>query len=76
MHVKQASHLVVSVERTSEAEPVAAVPDRLARRHMLGRDRAAALALTTDGGRAVLAVAAKNAARVERLRAALAGLGC
>ena len=34
--------LVVSVERTSEAEPVAPVLDRLAQRHMVGRDRAAA----------------------------------
>ena len=67
--------LVVSVERTSEAEPVAPVLDRLARRHMVGRDRAAALAATADGARAVLAVGAKDAARIERLRAALAGQG-
>ena len=69
--------LVVSVERTSEAEAVAAVLDRLARRHMVegGRDFAAALAVTADGTRAVLAVAAKDAARVGRLRAALAGRG-
>jgi hypothetical protein len=38
--------LVVSVERTSEAEPVAPVLDPLAQRHMVGRDRAAALAAT------------------------------
>ena len=67
--------LVVSVERTNEAEAVAVVLDRLARRHMLGRDRAAALAATADGARAVLAVAAKDAARIGRLRAALAGTG-
>ena len=67
--------LVVSVERTSEGEAVAAVLDRLARRHMVegGRDFAAALAVTADGARAVLAVAAKDAVRVDRLRAALAG---
>ncbi len=69
--------LVVSVERTSEAEPVAAVLDRLARRHMGGGggDFAAALAVTADGARAVLAIGANDAARVARLRAALAGTG-
>ncbi len=67
--------LVVSVERTGEAEPVAAAFDRLARRHMVGRDRAAALVVTGDGARAVLAVAAKDAPSVARLRAALAGMG-
>ena len=66
--------LVVSVERTSEGEAVAAVLDRLARRHMLGCDRAAALAVTADGARAALAVGAKDVAVVEHLRAALAGL--
>ena len=64
--------LVVSVERTSEAEAVAAVLDRLARRHMGAGDSAAALAATLDGARAVLAVGAKDPARIERLRAALA----
>ena len=69
--------LVVSVERTGEAEPVAAVLDRLARRHMGGggADFAAALAVTANGAGAVLAVGAKDAARVGRLRAALAGMG-
>jgi hypothetical protein len=67
--------VVFFVERTGEAEPVAAVLDRLARCHMLGRDRAVALAVTADGARAVLAVGAKDAAYVERLRAALAGTG-
>ena len=68
---------VASVERTSEDEPVAAVLDRLARRHTVegGRDFAAALAVTADGARAVLAVAAKDAERIGRLRAALAGKG-
>ena len=66
---------MVSVERTSEAESVAALLDRLARRHVVGRDRAAALAATTDGSRAVLAVGAEDTAHGERLRAALAGTG-
>ena len=67
--------LVVSVERTSEGEAVAAVLDRLARRNMVGRDCAAALAVTGDGARAVLAVGAEDAADIRRLRAALAGMG-
>ena len=67
--------VVFSVERTSEAEPVALFLDRLARRHMGGADFAAALAVTADGARAVLAVGAKDPARVERLRAALATTG-
>ena len=69
--------VVFSVERTDEAEAVAAVLDRLARRHMVegGRAFAAALAVTGDGTRAVLAVAARDAAQVERMRAALAGTG-
>ena len=67
--------VVFSVERTCGAEPVAAVLDRLARRHMGGGDFAAALAATLDGARAVLAVGAKDPARIERLRAALATVG-
>ena len=67
--------VVFSVERTDEAEAVAAVLDRLARRHMGGGDSAAALAVTLDGARAVLAVGAKDPARIERLRAALATVG-
>jgi hypothetical protein len=67
--------LVVSAERTSKDEHVAAALDRLARRHMLGRDLAAALAATADGVRAVLAMVAKDAPQIERLRAALAGKG-
>ncbi len=66
---------VASVERTSEDEPVAAVLDRLARRHVVGDDYAAALAVTADGARAALAVGAKDAARVARLRAGFAGMG-
>ena len=50
--------VVVSVELTSEAERVVPVLDRLARRHMGGGDFAAALAMTLDGARAVLAVGA------------------
>jgi hypothetical protein len=65
--------LVVSAERTGEDEPIAAALDRLARRHMLGRDLAAALATTADGARAVLAATAKHAADFGHLRAALAG---
>ncbi len=65
----------ISVERTSEVEPVAPVLDLLARRHMVRLDRAAALAATADGARAVLAAAAEDAARIKRLRAALAGSG-
>ena len=68
-------HLVVfSVERTSEAERVAPFLDRLARRQMGGGDFAAAVAATLDGARAVLAVGAKDAALIERLRSTLAGL--
>ena len=67
--------VVLSVERTNDAERVAPVLDRLARRHMGGGDFAAALAATLDGARAVLAVGAKDAAHIERLRAALAGRG-
>ena len=67
--------VVFSVEWTSDAEPVALFLDRLARRHMGGADFAAALAVTADGARAVLAVGAKDPARVERLRAALATTG-
>ncbi|WP_343894523.1 hypothetical protein [Craurococcus roseus] len=67
--------LVVVVERTGEDEHVGLFLDRLARRHMAegGRDFAAALAVTADGARAVLAVAAEDAERIGRLRAAFAG---
>lgn len=40
-----------------------------------GPDFAAALAATLDGARAVLAVGAKDAMRVERLRSGLGGTG-
>src|SRR5690348_1882746 len=62
---------VLTVERTAAGEQVAAVLDRLARREMGGPDFAAALAATLDGASAVLAVAARDATRVERVRSAL-----
>ncbi len=65
--------VVFSIERSSEDERVAPFLDRLARRHMGGDGFAAALAATLDGARAVLAVGAKDPARIERLRAALVG---
>jgi hypothetical protein len=64
---------VLTVERTAAGERIAAVLDQLARREMGGRDFAAALAATLDGAHAALAVAAKDPARIERLRAALLG---
>jgi hypothetical protein len=64
---------VFSVERTAEGERIAAVLDRLARREMGGPGFAAALAATLDGASAVLAVAARDARRVERVRSALGG---
>ena len=64
---------IFTVERTAEDERVAALLDRLARREMGGSGFAAALAATLDGGSAVLAVAAKDARRAERLRTALGG---
>ncbi|MBD0272981.1 MAG: hypothetical protein ICV73_13780 [Acetobacteraceae bacterium] len=67
--------VVFSIERSSEDERVAPFLDRLARHHMGGDGFAAALAATLDGARAVLAVGAKDPARIERLRAALASVG-
>ena len=67
--------LIVSIERTGEDEGVAPVLDRLARHHMGAGGFAAAVAATLDGARAVLAVGAKDPARIERLRAALARVG-
>src|SRR5689334_6051869 len=64
---------VFTFERTAAGEHVAAVLDALARREMGGPDFAAALAATLDGAVAVLAVAAKDGARVERVRSALSG---
>jgi hypothetical protein len=64
---------VFTVERTADGERVAAVLDRLARREMGGSDFAAALAATLDGGSAVLAIAARDATRVNRVRSALGG---
>jgi hypothetical protein len=67
--------LVLSFERTSETEVLAPVLDRLARRHMGEVDFTAALAATLDGARAVLAVGARDAKRLERVRTALVGTG-
>ncbi|MDI3307684.1 MAG: hypothetical protein QJR07_11345 [Acetobacteraceae bacterium] len=64
---------VFTVERTAAGERVAVVLDRLARREMGGPDFAAALAATLDGVSAVLAVVARDARRVERVRSALGG---
>ncbi len=55
--------------------PGAPVLDRQARRHMGGRGCAAALAVTADDALSVLAVGAKDPARLGRMRAALAGMG-
>ncbi len=66
---------VFTVERTAEGERVAAVLDRLARREMGGPEFAAALAATLDGGSAVLAVAGRDATRLERVRSGLGGAG-
>jgi len=65
--------LVFSVERTSEAEALVPILDRLARRVMDAPDLAAALAATLDGNRAVLAVSATDPKRLERVRAELTG---
>lgn len=62
---------LLTLERTEKGEQVAAVLDRLARREMATPGFAAALAATLDGGRAVLAVAVRDARRAERIRAAL-----
>jgi hypothetical protein len=66
---------VFSTERTSEDERAAPVLHRLARHHMGAGGFAAALAVTLDGARAAFAVGAKDPARIERLRAALARVG-
>lgn len=71
--------LLVSAERTREGEAVAPVLARLARRFAASggaQDCAAALAVTADGSRAALAVGARDPARLGRLRAALAAVGC
>jgi hypothetical protein len=68
--------LVVSAERTQENEALAVALDRLANRLMDdGPDFAAALAVTTDGARAALAVTARDAAPIARLRATLVAKG-
>jgi hypothetical protein len=66
---------VFTVQRTAEGERVAAVLDRLARREAGGPHFAAALATTLDDGIAVLAVAARDAAAIERVGRGLAGEG-
>lgn len=63
--------LVFTVERTAAGEHVAAVLDHLARREMSARDFAAAVAASLDGAIAVLAVASKDPARIERVWSAL-----
>ena len=64
---------VFTVERTAAGEHIATVLDRLARREMGSPDFAAALAATLDGASAVLAVAVRDAMRVDRVRFALGG---
>ncbi|MDO9714139.1 hypothetical protein [Paracraurococcus lichenis] len=64
---------VFTVERTAAGEHVAAVLDRLARREMGSPGFAAALAATLDDTKAVLVVAAREPARIERVRSALSG---
>ncbi|WP_245870493.1 hypothetical protein [Teichococcus rhizosphaerae] len=66
---------VFTLERTAEGERLAALLDRIARREMGGPGFAAALAATLDGGHAVLAVAARDTAPIDRMRAALGGPG-
>ncbi|MBW8268081.1 hypothetical protein [Caldovatus aquaticus] len=71
-------HLVVlSVERTRAGEALAPMLDRLARRltRTAPPDTVAALAVAGDGARAVLAVGARDAAWIGRLRTALGGIG-
>ena len=58
---------VFTVERTLEREWVIAVLDRLARAALGGPTFDAALAATLDGGRAVMAVTARDPKRVERI---------
>jgi hypothetical protein len=64
---------VFTLQQTTAEERVAAVLDGLARREMGGAEFAAAAAATLDGATAVLAVAARDAARVERVQSALSG---
>jgi hypothetical protein len=63
--------LAFTIERTQPGEHVAAVLDHLSRREMGAPDFAAGVAATLDGAYAVLAVAAKDTACVERMRSAL-----
>jgi hypothetical protein len=66
---------VFTVGRTAWGDRVAALLDRLVRREMGGPDFAAALAATLDGSRAVLAVTARDARRVERVGSGLGRAG-
>ncbi|MFC3124162.1 hypothetical protein ACFOD4_03745 [Pseudoroseomonas globiformis] len=60
-----------TLERTKQEERVAALLDRLARREMGGPDFAAAMAMALDGSCAVLAMAARDKERIQRVRSAL-----
>ncbi|WP_156964169.1 hypothetical protein [Muricoccus aerilatus] len=66
---------VFTLERTKEGERVTAPLDRLARAAMGGPDFVAALAATLDGSTVVLAVAARDPKRVERVSARLGRAG-
>lgn len=66
---------VFTLERTKEGERVTAPLDRLARAAMGGPDFAAALAATHDGSSVVLAVAARDPKRVERVSSRLCRAG-
>ena len=66
---------VFTLERTKEGERLISLLDRLARAALGGSDFAAALAATLDGGRAVLAVAARDPRRVERISSGLSRTG-
>lgn len=66
---------VFTVQRTAADEDVAATLDHVARLGLGSPDFAAALAATLDGATAVLAVTAKDAARIKQLQAILSGSG-
>jgi hypothetical protein len=66
---------VFTLERMKEGERVTAPLDRLARAAMGGPDFAAPLATTLDGGTIVLAVAARDPERVERMSSRLSRAG-
>jgi len=62
---------VFSLEQTAPSERLAFVLDGLARREVGGSGFAAAVAATEDGSLAVLAAAAEDARRIDRLGGAL-----